>query len=249
LMVPGMSVIEQPLDTLTPNTPSFSRCGLDNNGFKLCGSMMAMKSPSPFPQGRHETTCSQIRQRPSIYFGQGLPYKVASTIELRGKDVTNLPANMPEDSDAAFAYIGTVTAPTVDDFKLMIYLEASGQGFYQALADVAPTPEISDLLARTGREEMAHAHRLQKVIEQISGESFAVPTPEENPYFAVPEGIELTEELLGTIAEGEFGGELLYEGWAQSLDNEDAAKLLRQNGKEERIHGERAQQVVGLLTA
>ncbi len=161
----------------------------------------------------------------------------------------NMPANMPKDSDEAFAHIGSVTAPTVDDFKLMIYLEASGQGFYQALAELAPTPEISDLLARSGREEMAHAHRLQKVIEKISGETFAVPTPEENPYVAVPEGLELTKELLDTIAEGEFGGEVLYEGWAQSLDNAEAARLLRQNGKEERMHGERAQEVVSLLTA
>ena len=159
----------------------------------------------------------------------------------------DMPENLPVDGDAAFAYIGGVTTPSMDDFKLMIFLEASGQGFYQALADVAPTDEVRDLLARTGREELAHAHRLQRVIEKTTGETFAVPQPSDNPYFAAPPGLEVTAELLSTIAEGEFGGEALYEGWAQSMTDDECAKLLRQNGKEERTHGERAQAIIGLL--
>ena len=161
--------------------------------------------------------------------------------------MTNMPKNMPADGDAAFAYIGSVETPAIDDFKLMMFLEASGQGFYQALAEAAPNDEARDLLARSGREEMAHAHRLQKVIEILSGEHFPVPEPQDNPYFAVPEGIEITKELLETIAVGEFGGKDLYDGWAATLDNDEAARLLRQNGKEEHIHGERAQQVQALI--
>ena len=41
----------------------------------------------------------------------------------------------------------------------------------------------------------------------------------------------------------------MYEGWAAKIDNGEVAKLLRQNGKEERRHGERAQQAKALLGA
>jgi rubrerythrin len=51
------------------------------------------------------------------------------------------------------------------------------------------------------------------------------------------------------MAKGEFGGELMYEGWAARIGNDEVARLLRQNGKEERRHGERAQQAKALLTA
>ena len=160
-----------------------------------------------------------------------------------------LPANMPQDVEGAFAHIGTVTSPSLDDFKMMIFLEASGQGFYAAMAEAAPTDEIRDLLASNGREEMAHAHRLQKVIEQLSGEKFDVPQPADNPYYSKPADMTLEKEMLETVAQGEFGGEMLYEGWAASLDNDEVAKLLRQNGKEERQHGERVQKVISLLPA
>lgn|GEM_PF-155146 len=161
--------------------------------------------------------------------------------------MSGLPENMPADGDAAFAHIGTVTTPSVDDLKIMVCLEASGQGFYQALADAAPNEEAADLLARSGREEMAHAHRLIRVIKMLNGEDFAVPGPDENPYYAVPEGIAPTPDLMATIAEGEYGGEALYEGWAQALGDPEMGKLLRQNGKEEKGHGERAEHVAILL--
>lgn len=163
------------------------------------------------------------------------------------KFMSGLPENMPADGDAAFAHIGTVTKPSVDDLKIMVCLEASGQGFYQALADAAPNEEAADLLARSGREEMAHAHRLIRVIKMLNGEDFAVPGPEENPYYAVPEGVAPTPDLMATIAEGEYGGEALYEGWAQALGDPEMGKLLRQNGKEEKGHGERAEHVATLL--
>lgn len=160
-----------------------------------------------------------------------------------------LPAGMPQTSEAAFAYIGTIDTPSVDDLKLMICLEASGLSFYKALAAGAPSKAIGDLLNANGREEMAHAKRLQKAIQILTGETFDIPAPDANPYDTAPATLPVDEKLLDNMAQGEFGGELMYEGWAAKIGNGEVAKLLRQNGKEERRHGERAQQAKALLTA
>jgi rubrerythrin len=158
-----------------------------------------------------------------------------------------LPDTMPKTSEEAFAYIGTIDTPSVDDLKLMICLEASGQSFYRALAAGAPSREIGDLLAANGREEMAHARRLQKAVRLLTGETFAIPTPEANPFDTAPARLPLDAALLDTMAQGEFGGEAMYEGWAARIGNAEVAKLLRRNGREERRHGERAQRAKALL--
>src|ERR1700722_2490706 len=155
----------------------------------------------------------------------------------------------PQNASEAGAYIFTVTQPTLDDLKVMVMLEASGQGFYAALAEAAPNEEIRALLAKNGQEEMGHAHRVARVIKQLFGEDFAIPGPAENPYYMKPAGITVTKELLDNITQGEIGGEALYEGWAVALGDEEAARQLRRNGKEERGHGERAQQAIALLAA
>lgn len=161
--------------------------------------------------------------------------------------MNKMPENMPADAEAAFAHFATVTTPSIDDFKLMVLLEASGLGLYAGLANAAPNDEIKDLLNRSGREELAHAHRVRRVIEKLSGEVFEVPEPADNPYYAEPDGSMLNAEFLEMLAQGEFGGEQMYEGWAAGVDDQEAAELLRQNGKEERMHGERARQIVGML--
>lgn len=160
-----------------------------------------------------------------------------------------LPKDMPQTSEAAFAYIGTIDTPSIDDLKLMVCLEASGQSFYRALAAGAPSREIGDLLSANGREEMAHAKRLQKAIHILTGETFDIPSPEANPFDTAPAILPLDASLLDTMAQGEFGGELMYEGWAAKIGNDEVAKLLRQNGLEERRHGERAEQAKALLGA
>ena len=155
--------------------------------------------------------------------------------------------SMPKTASEAGAYIFTVTQPTLDDLKVMVMLEASGQGFYAALAEAAPTEDIRALLAKNGQEEMGHAHRVARVIKQVFGEDFAVPEPDENPYYAKPAGMVVSEQLLDTIIQGEAAGETLYDGWATSLGHEEAARQLRQNGKEEGGHAERALQAKALL--
>jgi rubrerythrin len=157
--------------------------------------------------------------------------------------------DMPKTASEASAYIFTVTDPTLNDLKVMAMLEAAGQGFYTALAKAAPNAEIRALLAKNGQEEMGHAHRVARVIKQIFGEEFAIPGPDENPYYSEPEGLVVSAEMLNGITQGETAGEALYEGWAVALGDEEAARQLRQNGKEEAGHGVRAQQAIALLAA
>jgi rubrerythrin len=158
-----------------------------------------------------------------------------------------LPAHLPQDVQGASAYIYTVETPTSDDLKVMVYLEAAGQGFYSAFADAAPNDEVRAIMSRNGQEEVGHAHRVSRVLKMVFDEDFAVPEPAENPYYAKPEGMTITPDLLNGIAAGEIAGDALYEKWAANLGHDDAARLLRQNGKEEKGHGERMQRAAALL--
>jgi rubrerythrin len=131
----------------------------------------------------------------------------------------------------------------------MICLEAAGQGFYAAFVDAAPSAEVAALLAKNGQEELGHAHRVARALKLVYGEDFAVPEPADNPYYGKPAGIALSKAMLDGIAQTEIAGDALYEGWAVALGNEEAGRLLRQNGKEELGHAERMQRASSLLAA
>jgi len=158
------------------------------------------------------------------------------------------PSYMPESAGEAFKHINAVTHPTLDDLKLMVYLEASGQVGYGDLARGAPSAHIAALLNANGREEVAHAHRVAKAIRAIHGEDFAVPAPEDNPY-AKSAVRKLDRAILEGLVKAENGGKTLYDTWADNTTNAEAAALFRQNGIEEAKHGARAQEAIGLLDA
>ena len=158
-----------------------------------------------------------------------------------------LPAHLPQTVDSATAHIFGVETPTSDDLKVMVYLEAAGQGFYASFAEAAPNEEVRAVMARNGQEEVGHAHRVSRAIKMIYGEDFPVPEPSDNPYYARPQGVTLSAEMLNGIAAGELAGDALYEKWATNLGHEEAGRLLRQNGKEEKGHGERMQRAAALL--
>ena len=159
-----------------------------------------------------------------------------------------LSPKMPKTQSEAFAHIAAVKAPTIDDLKVMMLLEASAKGLYYDLADEAPNQAVADLLRKNGDEELKHAHRVRDAIEKLTGENVQVPSPEQNPYCEPPKPVTMTAEMLQGLAQTERDGETLYESWASSLNNEDAAALLRMNAKEERGHSERVQRAVERLT-
>lgn len=47
--------------------------------------------------------------------------------------------------------------------------------------------------------------------------------------------------------QGEINGDAGYQMWADAESNEEVARLLRLNGREETIHAGRAQQVADIL--
>jgi len=162
--------------------------------------------------------------------------------------MSQLPASAPEKAGEAFAHINAVISPTLDDLKLMVFLEASGLAAYYELAESAPNAEVRSLLEANGREELAHAHRVSKVIKILAGEDFPPPNAEDNRYVG-PIGRPLDRDLLDYLVSAEDNGEALYQTWADNIGNAEAAELLRQNGKEELRHGERAKQAAQLLPA
>lgn len=162
-----------------------------------------------------------------------------------------LPEGAPQNLGEAFAHIGKVTAPSVLDMKVMVLTEAAAMALYYRTAELTDDPQVKDLLQRNGREEMLHAHRAMLAIKAVSGEDFFAPLPEDNPYLvggAFPLG-EMTRDGLTKLAQGEFGGEKLYEIWAANTANAEAARLFRLNGGEERGHGNRLLEAAELLPA
>ena len=160
--------------------------------------------------------------------------------------MSRLPDSAPDNAGAAFAHINAVVSPTLDDLKLMVFLEASGLPAYYDLAKTAPNDQMRTLLEANGREELAHAHRVAKVIKLLSGEDFPPPAAEENPYVSASSR-PVSRTLLESIVAAETGGCSLYETWAAHIGHEEAAGLLRQNGREEIRHGERAAEAIALL--
>ena len=158
------------------------------------------------------------------------------------------PSYMPDSAGEAFKHINAVTAPTIDDLKLMVYLEASGQVGYGDLANGAPNEAVAKLLNANGREEVAHAHRVAKAIRVIYGEDFPVPEPKDNPY-AKSSPRRLDRTILEGLVKAENNGKVLYDTWADNTANSEAAELFRQNGIEEAKHGARAQEAIALLDA
>ena len=159
-----------------------------------------------------------------------------------------LPPNAPENLYEAFDYIGSVRQPTVDDFRLMILLEAAGKDMYDALAESAPDPETRQLLIESGRDEYLHAERMAEVVTLLTGEPIAAPSRAENPYLAGWQKPELSVRLIENLINAEARGEAMYEGWAATCPNPDAARLLRMNGREETSHAERLRLVAERLT-
>ena len=165
--------------------------------------------------------------------------------------VMTLPEGAPATLREAFAHIGTVTAPTVLDMKVMVLTEASAMARYYTTAEGTDVAGIVDLLQANGREEMLHAERVSAAIKAVSGEDFPPPQPADNPY--LQDGLApfapITREALTGLAQGEFGGEKLYETWAANTANAEAAALFLVNGKEETDHGNRLLAAAELVPA
>lgn len=160
-----------------------------------------------------------------------------------------IPQGAPTNLYEAFAYMGAITQPTIDDLKLVVILEAAGKAMYDVLAAGASDPEVGRLLSDSGRDELVHAQRVSTVIATLTGCEYPVPSQAENPYLVAWEKPELTVDLLKGLIAAEYGGEALYQRWAAASDNAGVAEIFLQNGREEVEHGHRLERVAKLLAA
>jgi rubrerythrin len=141
-----------------------------------------------------------------------------------------------------------VSSPEAHDLKMLALIEAAGKSSYEAKVRGAPNEAVGKLLAQNGREEMAHAVRLRRALKLMYGEDFTIPSDAENPFATAADAIEAVDaDTLEKTAQGEIMGGDFYYGWANNVAHEEAAKLLRQNGAEERRHADRLREAVNLL--
>jgi rubrerythrin len=132
--------------------------------------------------------------------------------------------------------------------ELVFRLEHSGEDFYNALADRVGNEEAAALLRKNGREEVGHARRLQRAISIKLGEEWE-PSPETLQRFAIPLPDEISVDIFPAIVQAEIDGDAGYQRWADRESDPEVARLLRLNGREETIHGERVSQALEILKA
>jgi rubrerythrin len=145
----------------------------------------------------------------------------------------------------ALAELDTLDVPAME---LMYKLECSGEDFYNLLADRIGNDEAAVLFRRNAKEELGHARRIARAIAIKQGHEFE-PTPELEARYAMslPDTIDLA--MLPFIVAGEQAGDAGYQAWADNEADPEVARLLRLNGREETLHGERVTQAMAILEA
>jgi rubrerythrin len=153
-----------------------------------------------------------------------------------------------ETMQEAFARLVAIDAPSADDLKVLMYLEAAGRSAYDAMARGTSSDEVKRIFDRNGREEVGHAARLRKVIKLAYGQDIAVPGDADNPFCLGDDVVHpVTKDMIDMIVGGEQAGGDFYDRWAKSFSDAEVVKLLHQNGDEERRHGDRLRDAANLL--
>ena len=134
----------------------------------------------------------------------------------------------------------------VPAMELMYKLECSGEDFYNLLADRIGNDEAAVLLRRNGKEELGHARRIARAIAIKQGSEFE-PSAELQERYAVALPEVIDPAMLPFIVAGEQAGDAGYQVWADNEPDPEVARLLRLNGREETLHGERVAQAIAIL--
>lgn len=159
-----------------------------------------------------------------------------------------IPDGYSSNQKEASAQLASKKKLEIGDLKIIALLELSGQAFYSAAASATEDKQVKALLMRNGQEEFGHAHRLQKAI-RLKGGEYELPNDEDNPFIRNTNlrGM-INSKLLASIKQAEIDGDLSYQGWADAEDNQEIAKIYRQNGSEELSHRDRIEQIEALLS-
>lgn len=153
---------------------------------------------------------------------------------------------MADDFFAAVAALGAIETLDVDALRLLYRVERAGETFYELLADRIGNAQAAALLRRNAREERGHAERVRRALGIKLGQPFVPTSADEAPY-AIPLPDAIPPELLPVIVQGELDGDAGYQRWADRESDPEVQRLLRLNGREETVHGERVREVIALL--
>ena len=134
----------------------------------------------------------------------------------------------------------------VEAMETLYRLENSGEVFYNLLADRVGNDDAAALLRKNGREEAGHARRIQRAIAHKLGQDYE-PAGEVLECFAVALPATISAEMLSAVVQGEIAGDAGYQKWADNEPDPEVARLLRLNGREESLHGERVTQAIAIL--
>jgi rubrerythrin len=136
----------------------------------------------------------------------------------------------------------------VPALELLYKLECSGEDFYNLLAERIGDERAAELFRRNGREELGHARRVGRAIALKQGSEFQ-PSAELQDRFAITLPDTIDAAMLPMIVQGEQAGDAGYQKWADNETDPEVARLLRLNGREETLHGERVSEVMAILGA
>lgn len=146
----------------------------------------------------------------------------------------------------AAASLGSIEHLDEAAMELLIRVECSGEDFYAALADRIDHDGAAELFRRNGREETGHARRIQRALAIKRGVD-APGTTDDVLRFVVPLPDHISPKLLPAIVQAELDGDAGYQRWADNESDPEVARLLRLNGREETIHGDRVREAIALL--
>jgi len=149
---------------------------------------------------------------------------------------------------AAVAALAAVEQLDVDAMRLLFRVECSGEDFYNGIADRIGEPESAALLRRNAREERGHAERVRRAIGIKLGRPYEA-TDEDLARYPIPLPDVIPATLLPLIVQGEIDGDAGYQRWADREADPEVQRLLRLNGREETVHGQRVTQVIAILEA
>ena len=135
-----------------------------------------------------------------------------------------------------------------EEMQTIWRVEMAGELFYNLLADRIDDDEAKDLLRKNAVEEKGHARRIARALSIVLGREWE-PTEEQQVVLDVPLPDTIDARLFAGVVQGEINGDAGYQKWADNEPNEDVARLLRLNGREETIHAQRAQRVLEILSA
>jgi rubrerythrin len=153
-----------------------------------------------------------------------------------------------QDASAISRELAACDALDVHNMELLWKLECSGEASYLAMAELVDDDRAAELLRRNGREETGHARRIARALSIKLGTDWT-PSPELAAPMPVAAPPHLDADILRMIVQAERDGDAGYQKWADAEPDAEVERLLRLNGREESLHGERIDEVIGILAA